>query len=313
VALVARGANLDALRNQGLALRTPEATRTLPIPCFAEPSSIELFPDDVLILSVKTQDTVGVLAEWADHPISGGGTAGERLPILCAQNGVENERLALRRFRHVYGVYVWLPALYLEPGKVAAFAAPKSGLLMMGRYPSGIDAMTEQVCTHLRASRLEANATADIMRWKWAKLLGNLGNAVQALCRSTPDAEALVDRAVAEGQSVLLAGGIDFTSEAEQLAARGDIHSGEIPGMERGGGSSWQSLRRQTGTIESDYLNGEIALLGRELGVATPVNETFQRWANLAAKNQQVPGSMSVSELKVAIDHAAGAPHVDNY
>lgn len=28
------------------------------------------------------------------------------------------------------------------------------------------------------------------------------------------------------------------------------------------GGSSWQSLARGTGTVEADYLNGEISLLG---------------------------------------------------
>ncbi|MFD4562753.1 hypothetical protein ACFWP5_52095, partial [Streptomyces sp. NPDC058469] len=33
-------------------------------------------------------------------------------------------------------------------------------------------------------------------------------------------------------------------------------------GTPRGGGSSWQSLNRGTGTIEADYLNGEIARLG---------------------------------------------------
>ena len=46
----------------------------------------------------------------------------------------------------------------------------------------------------------------------------------------------------------------------------------DIGGRRRGGGSSWQSLARGTGTIETDYLNGEIVLLGRLHGVPTPVN-----------------------------------------
>ena len=50
----------------------------------------------------------------------------------------------------------------------------------------------------------------------------------------------------------------------------------EIEGARARGGSTWQSLARGTGTIETDYLNGEIALLGRLHGVPTPVNAALQ-------------------------------------
>ena len=72
----------------------------------------------MLILAVKAQDSVAALDAWAWQPVTGGGTAAEALPLLCAQNGVASERLALRRFRQVYGVCVWLPATHLEPGAV---------------------------------------------------------------------------------------------------------------------------------------------------------------------------------------------------
>ena len=49
-----------------------------------------------------------------------GAVAAEVIPVACAQNGVESERVALRRFRHVYGIYVRLPATHLEPGTVEA-------------------------------------------------------------------------------------------------------------------------------------------------------------------------------------------------
>ena len=52
-----------------------------------------------------------------------------------------------------------------------------------------------------------------------------------------------------------------------------------IEGVRREGGSSWQSLARGPGSIEADYLNGEIVLLGRLHGVPTPANELFQRLA----------------------------------
>ena len=55
------------------------------------------------------------------------------------------------------------------------------------------------------------------------------------------------------------------------------------PSGEWQGGSSWQSLARGTGSIEAEFLNGEIVLLGALHGVPTPVNALLQRLAIRAA------------------------------
>jgi 2-dehydropantoate 2-reductase len=47
----------------------------------------ELISDDVLVLAVKSQDTAGAVRQWAAAPVAAGGVAGDRLPIVCAQNG----------------------------------------------------------------------------------------------------------------------------------------------------------------------------------------------------------------------------------
>ncbi|HEX8005456.1 MAG TPA: 2-dehydropantoate 2-reductase N-terminal domain-containing protein, partial [Trebonia sp.] len=95
VVLVARGAHYVALRDGGLRFVTPGHSATLPIPAAQGPQDVELTPNDVLILAVKTQDTAAALELWAGAPVRGGGTAAERLPFICAQNAVENERAAL--------------------------------------------------------------------------------------------------------------------------------------------------------------------------------------------------------------------------
>ncbi|MEV7023017.1 2-dehydropantoate 2-reductase N-terminal domain-containing protein, partial [Kitasatospora sp. NPDC093558] len=82
VVLVARGAHLAALREHGLTFGAPDGTRTLPVPAVSGPEELELRPDDVLVLAVKTQDTAAALAAWAPRPVAGGGTAGERLPLV---------------------------------------------------------------------------------------------------------------------------------------------------------------------------------------------------------------------------------------
>lgn len=301
VVLVARGAHLDALRAQGgLRLTTPEGTSVVSVPAVSGPDEIELAGGDVLLLATKTQDAEAALAGWAWRPVRHGTVAAGDLPVLCAQNGVASERLALRRFRHVYGVCVWLPATHLEPGAVEAQGAPLSGLLHVGRYPSGTDETIERIGADLAASRFLAPVVPDIMRWKHGKLMANLANAIEAVSGLARDehSKELRRRARAEGRAVLDAAGIAYAGDDENARFRADqVQIVKINGNERGGGSSWQSLTRGTGSIEADYLNGEIVLLGRELGIPTPVNEMLQRLANQAARERRAPGSLNAEEV----------------
>ena len=119
------------------------------------------------------------------------------------------------------------------------------------------------------------------------------------------DARALAARVRAEGAAVLDAAGIAYASVEEQKAVRGDkVTLVAVDGAPRGGGSSWQSLDRGTGTIEADYLNGEIALLGRLHGVPTPLNELLQHLADTFARERRAPGSMPLAELLRLADAA---------
>ncbi|GLW09558.1 2-dehydropantoate 2-reductase [Microtetraspora sp. NBRC 13810] len=300
VVLVARGAHHDAMRADGLRLTTPEGTVTLPVPVARGPQDVTLRGDDVLVLAVKTQDSLALLDEWARAPVADGegGTAGERLPLVCAQNAVENERLALRRFARVYGMCLWLPATHLDPGHVIAYGTPKSGMLHLGRYPGGADEVAGQFAADLDKSSFAAFAVPDVMRWKYAKLLGNLGNAVDALCGRVPGIDKLVERVAAEGRAVLDAAGIPYATAEEERARRGDLVGyGRVEGAARSGGSSWQSLAKGSGSIEADYLNGEIVLLGRLHGVPAPANEVLRRLAGQYAREHRPPGSLTPDEL----------------
>jgi len=207
--------------------------------------------------------------------------------------------LALRRFARVYGMCVMCPAAHLAPGVVEPSSAPIAGLLDVGCATGGVDATAEAVAAALRASTFESVPRPDIMRWKYNKLLMNLGNAVEALCaREDPDAPELAKRARREGAAVLEAAGIAVASRDEDAERRGKLLTPRpIGGRARGGGSSWQSLQRGTGHIESDYLNGEIVLLGRQHGIATPVNALLQARANAAARRGDEPGSAQASDL----------------
>ena len=308
VVLVARGAHLAALREDGLRLTVPDGRHTYRLPAVEGPDELgALRADDVLVLAVKTQDTAAALAAWGPAPVAGGGTAAERLPLLCAQNGVEGQRLALRVFRHVYGVCVWLPATFVEPGRVSAAGAPLTGILHLGRYPHGTDETARRIAADLEKTRfLEAPVVPDVSRWQYAKLLSNLANALEAVTSTAGDrAGELYRRVRAEGEAVLDAAGIAYASAEEQRETRGHkVDLVPLDGAPRGGGSSWQSLSRGTGSIEADYLNGEIALLGRLHGVPTPLNDLLQRLANTFAREHRAAGSMPVEELVRLADEA---------
>lgn len=322
VVLVARGAHLDVLRRDGLRLATPLGTERLGIPAVGGPDEVRLRRDDVLILAAKTQDAAALLAAWAWQPVANadggaggrgaaGTTAAEVIPVVCAQNGVASQRLALRRFRHVYGMCVWLPATHLEPGTVLAQGMPLAGLLAVGRYPEGTDPTARRISADLANSRFLAPVSPDVMRWKYAKLLDNLNNAIEALCGhehtgfgaapASAEAAELYRLTRAEGTAVLDAAGIAYASREELAELRGDrVRIEPVNGSNRGGGSSWQSLTRGTGTIEADFLNGEVVLLGRRFGVPTLVNEALQRLANQAAAERRAPGFMTPAEVLAA-------------
>jgi 2-dehydropantoate 2-reductase len=296
VVLIARGDHLRAIQREGLVLESPNERVTLPIPAVGSPAEVDWREGDAVILAMKTQDTEPALNQLAL-------AAPAPTPIVCAQNGVENERLALRRFANVYGQSVMLPATHLEPGVVQANSGSViTGILDTGRYPDGTDSFAEQFTADLEASGFSSKPDPLVMRKKYAKLLMNLGNAYQAACADQAD-RAIATEARAEAVACYHAAGIDFASEEEDRQRRGDlIRIAPIAGQRRSGGSTWQSLARGHRTVEADWLNGEIVMLGALHGIPTPVNRVLQRCANRLAAAGAPPGAMTLAELRAEIE-----------
>ena len=295
VTLVARGNHLAALQRDGLTLAAPAGTVTLPVPAVASPAEAELRAGDVVVLAMKTHHTAAALAELALVAPPG-------VSVVCAQNGVENERLALRSFADVYGMVIMMPATHLEPGVVEVWSTPVSGLLDLGRHPAGVDDTARSIAAALSGATFSARAMPDILRWKYRKLLLNLGNAIEVVAgevdRGDPARARVAARLVAEGEAALAAAGIDVASTEEEAERRGDLlRIRPIDGRRRQGGSSWQSVARGVGTVETDYLNGEIALLGRLHGVPTPTNDLLQRLARQLAAEGRPPGAYGLDEV----------------
>ncbi len=297
VVLIARGAHREAIAAAGLRLETPVEAVTLPIPVAGDPIEAAVGPGDIVLLCVKSQDTWPALLALREAAPGG-------VPVVCLQNGVENERVALRLFDEVLGCLVMCPTAHVEPGVVLAYGSRLTGELDVGRYPTGSDELCVRVSEAFAASQFDSRPRADIMRRKHAKLIANLGNAVQAVCGTESESGELLERVRSEGRAVLAAAGIPCDDD-EVADARGRWERwgmAEIAGRPRGGGSTWQSVMRGTGRVESDYLNGEIVMRAREQGLAAPVNRLLADLAHETVRDHHQPGWLSPADVLARLD-----------
>ena len=319
VTVVARGAHLAALRANGLRYVRPDGIRQVrlntvdAVDTVGGTGELTLDPDDVLVLATKAQDTEAALAQWAWQPVPAAGrAAGEILPIVLMQNGLEGARTALRRFATVLDAVVLIPSSHPAPGEVVSPGAPivgafylDSGLPSEGVPSKGVPSkgvpskgvIVEEIAADLRRGGFAVQVVTEIARWKAGKLLGNIPYNLDALyppsALRTRAGQALRD----EAEAVLVASGV----EPIDLQAAGKLDlSGfvvrEIPGFERGGSSTWQSLAR-AGAPESDFLYGEIALRARLVGLPAPLNTAIQARMARLARDGQAPGSLDDADL----------------
>jgi 2-dehydropantoate 2-reductase len=291
VVLIARGEHGRAIAAQGLRFGTPAGGwRTLRVPVVERPARLSIGSGDVVVLSMKSQDTAAALEALSL-------AAGADVPVVCAQNGVENERIALRHFANVHGMNVRMPGFHLEPGVVQAHNTPFNGICDVGRYPRGSDAVDAAIAADFEAASILSSVFDDIMALKHAKLAINTTNVLEAAIGRSALGSAVAARAREEAFACFAAAGIDASPPPD---TRPSLKSAAVAGEELRGHSGFQSLARGA-RLEADYLNGEIVLLGRLHGVPTPVNAYLQQLALRLLSDHVAPGSMSLADLEPAL------------
>jgi len=297
--LIARGAQLAALREHGLTYLRPDGEHRVRVPVAAGPDEVDLTRDDVLLLATKSTDTAAAVREWAWRPVKravgGSGVAATELPLVTLQNGLDNERTALRSFARVIGGVVWIPATFVLPGEVVNHAAPAPAVLWLGRYPAGSDATVERIATDLRRGGFVTHEAGDIVAHKAGKLVGNLVNTLDALYPPSDLRDAALALLKDEARTVLAAAGIEPV-----IPDHGDFRLAEVPGRARAGNSTRQSLARAAAP-ETDYLDGEIVLLGRLHGVPTPAASAIQARVHRAVAEGAAAASLDDADLAAAL------------
>jgi thiosulfate/3-mercaptopyruvate sulfurtransferase len=302
VLLVGRGRQLELLRTGGLRYLRPDAAWILDVPTAAGPDEISLTSNDLLVLATKTQDADSVLGQWAGLPVDGGRSrAGQALPVFTLQNGLDAERSALRRFATVIGSVLWVPSTYVTDGEVVTPAAPAPGVFWLGDYPDPagrtVSAAARTIASDLAGAGFEVQLVADLSRWKAAKLLASATFVLDALYPAGPERDRAAALIQAEAQVILGAAGLEPADTKTESTVRLDrFGNTSIEGHERPGSSTFQSLARGR-SVETDYLNGEIVLLARQLRRRAPINEALLNRVNRAVHEGTAPGTLPLSDL----------------
>jgi 2-dehydropantoate 2-reductase len=304
--LVARPGHVTQIRQHGLLVRSPSETQRVAIEAVSSARDLQPFRDDVVVfLTVKSQHTESALNELERAGMPA------RTALFCCQNSVVNEPLAARRLSNVYGVMVMMPAVYVMDGEVVAADRGNAGLLEIGRFPDGTDELARTVAGDLLEAGFRVGENVSIMRTKYTKLVANLGNALLAVVglNASPDEQdALYADVREEALRVFDRAGIDYEPwDAFDARAMPLVAESKLPEGTPYGGSTWLSLVRKSGSVETDYLNGEIARLGRASGVPTPLNDALCRVVKEMAQRGLEPGTYSVADLRRLASELAAA------
>jgi len=297
VVLIGRPGHVNAINQHGLRFVTPTGTHNLQLPAVTAPNQIEFTPDDIVLLCVKGQNTDEALRDLRAVVTD--------IPVFCLQNGVRNEEIATTYFPRIYGTMVRVGGVYITDGEVTARRDPP-GWLIMGCYPPGTDDLVETVAERLHTAGFFVLVTPDVMPYKWGKLMGNLANSIVAITSTRDDDFNRIFRATQEeAQELLARAGIRWVSN-QQLAEEwpdSAVRPRSVLRIEAQS-STWQSLARGVGTVEVEYLNGEIVRLAEQVGAdcpsnptEAPINSALTRIAMDMAARGEPPGRYTPAEL----------------
>ena len=285
VAVVARGAQLEAIRRDGLRVRSKGKTESFRIKAESEPARFGA--QDYVLVTVKAQSLTNVAETIA--PLLGKDTS-----VVTAMNGVPwwffhrlkfkngNERLesldpggklwrAIPTER-VVGCVIHLAASTPEPGLVSHNMGSK---LILGEPGGENTARTKRIADALAAAGFEIVVTDSIEKEFWVKLLGNVSfNPVSALTVTTADQliqneevkaymVEIMREVLAIGRAVGVDANIDPEARIDMARVLGPFKTSMLQDLEAGK------------PLEIDGLLAGTLEIARKVGVRAPFTESL--------------------------------------
>lgn len=276
VHFIARGANLQALREHGLRVRSVKGDFEVRAPATDDPA--EIGPCDFVLFCVKTFDTDAAAARLG--PLVSEGSA-----VVSLQNGVENEDKLARAVGddHVMGGAAFIFAQIAEPGVIQHVGGPAS--ITFGELDGRASQRAKRLLACCEQAGIEADLSTSIKTVLWAKLAFICAQAGMTAAVRLPIGEirtaaaawTAFSRLVAEVCAVAEADGTPVPQAAQERALA--LAQAAEPG-------SFSSLHDDLAAgrrMELEALHGFVVRRAAQHGLAVPTSEAvyaiLQPWA----------------------------------
>jgi 2-dehydropantoate 2-reductase len=268
VVLIARGAHLAAIRAHGLSVESPTGDFHM-TPSLATDRPEDVGVVDAVLLGVKAWDVRAAAA--AIRPMVGATTG-----VLTLQNGVEApaEVAEVLGKDHVMVGVAMLRCLIAAPGRLRHVNSLTPNLII-GEIDNRFSARVEHIRAALAKVKMTVDVAEDIQARLWGKFVGSVAiggvgavvHVPTGIWRQIPQVRAMVERAALEVVAVARARGVQLP---EGII---DQVKGAIDAFPPAHMTSMHQEIVGGRPSELEHWTGAVVRLGREAGVATPLNE----------------------------------------
>ncbi|MCH8206143.1 MAG: ketopantoate reductase family protein [Chloroflexi bacterium] len=290
VTFVARGANLEAIRANGLRVESVAAGNfTVNPPLIERPDGT--WKADLVLFCVKSYHNEAAMEEMA-------GAVGDGTAILTLQNGLGSGDLLSKRFGREK---VLLGAAYIEAARKApgVFAELGGGCrVAFGEQDGAETERAVRIRDSLERAKVDVELSADVQTSLWNKLVVVCAFSGMACITRASFVEVLDTRETSDLTRQVMQEAADVGRAVGAQLADDVVDSG-MANLERHKHelSSSMYLDLQAGNpLEVGVLNGAVSRYGKEAGVATPANDFITACLTVAdrrARLAQGTGSSS--------------------
>ena len=265
VIFIARGAHLQALRANGLQVKSVHGDFHI-VPVKATDTPAEAGVVDLILFCVKTYNTDEAVK--AIQPAIGAQTV-----VMSLQNGVDApERIGkITGMEHVLGGVTHISSALEAPGVVKQVSQFRR--IAFGELDGSISPRAQGIDEVLRSTGITVEITRDIRKVLWTKLvfisaasgLGSLTRLSMGNYRSVPETRTMIVSLMRE---------VEATARAQDIALDTDVVEKSLKFMDDAAPHIKASMQldvEASRRTELESMIGVIERRGRELGVPTPV------------------------------------------
>ena len=266
VAFVARGAHAEAMRKNGLRIRSDLGDAQVSVRVLEDPA--QAGPADLAVIAVKLWDTEEAARAVARVP---------RAAVVSLQNGVDKDEVlagALGRDRVLGGV-THIGAVIAEPGVIAHTG--KLQRVTLGELDGSRTPRLQAAADAFRSGGVETVVSDDIRRVTWEKFvflsalsgLTALTRKPIGEVRANPATRALLLEALREAAAVARAegAGLDDAFPQKQLETIDSLPAGMLSSMA-------QDLLRGR-RLELPWLSGAVVRRAEKQGLKVPAHQAI--------------------------------------